>query len=47
MIFIPMFLAVLIDRVTNPKVSTFYRLDSSRPVDDPGTTDFRALEMDV
>src|ERR671911_497907 len=26
MIFIPMFLAVLIDRITNPKVSTFYRL---------------------
>lgn len=26
MIFIPMFIAVLIDRVTNPKLATFYRL---------------------
>jgi ABC-type sugar transport system permease subunit len=36
MIFIPMFIAVLIDRVTNPKLSTFYRLILLIPAMIPG-----------
>ena len=36
MIFIPMFLAVLIDRVTNPRVATFYRLVLLIPAMIPG-----------
>ena len=36
MIFMPMFLAVLIDRVTHPKVSTFYRLILLIPAMIPG-----------
>ena len=36
MIFIPMFLAVLIDRVTNTRVSTFYRLVLLIPAMIPG-----------
>ena len=36
MIFMPMFLAVLIDRITNPRVSTFYRLVLLIPAMIPG-----------
>jgi ABC-type sugar transport system permease subunit len=36
MIFIPMFLAVLIDRISNPRVSTFYRLVLLIPAMIPG-----------
>ena len=36
MIFIPMFLAVLVDRVTHPKVATFYRLVLLIPAMIPG-----------
>ena len=36
MIFIPMFLAVMIDRITNPEVSTFYRLVLLIPAMIPG-----------
>src|SRR5688500_16846552 len=36
MIFIPMFLAVLLDRITTPRVSTFYRLVLLSPAMIPG-----------
>ena len=47
MIIIPMVIAVLLDRVENGIMSTFYRIMLADSVDDPGAADLRPLALDV
>ena len=47
MIFIPMMAAILVDRVSNNKVATFYRVVLLDTLDDSGPAYFRAVGLDV
>jgi len=45
MIFVPMFLAILVDRVSHPTLAATYRLILLHPGRHPRTADLRAVEV--